>query len=178
MALLHERVAPDLLRYLERVAGSREDAADLLAETFLTAWRHRDRIPPDDEDARMWMFVTARHVSSNWRRGNQRRVNLSNLLRDELATAAPPRDETTPEVLDTRAAVAALPANLREIVTLMHWDGFTVPEAARITGIRESTARGRYQRARAQLRVALGRSEADPVETLSPHDHSKLRSTP
>ena len=174
---LHERVAPDLLRYLERMASSPEDAADLLAETFLTAWRHRDRIPPGDEDARMWMFVTARNMSNNWRRGKQRRVQLSNLLRDELATAVQPKEETPPEVLDTRAAVAALPANLQEIVTLVHWDGFTVPEAARITGVRESTARGRYQRARTQLRATLGATETSASHAPEPLHQRRLRSS-
>ncbi|MBM7831937.1 putative DNA-binding protein (UPF0251 family) [Agromyces cerinus] len=40
-------------------------------------------------------------------------------------------------------------------VRLVLWDGFTVAEAATILGISETTARGRYQRARARLRELL-----------------------
>ena len=178
LAALHERVAPDLLRYLERRVASPEDAADLLAETFLTAWRHQSRMPQGHEAARMWMFVTARNLSNNWRRGHHRRSDLATLLRTELATVAPATGSPSAEVMDTRTAVAALPDDLREIVTLVHWDGFTVPEAARIVGIRESTARGRYQRARGKLRDALQPIESQPLLRPESFHPRELRSNP
>jgi RNA polymerase sigma factor (sigma-70 family) len=156
---LHERVASDLLRFLERQAGSAEDAADLLAETFLVAWQHVSRIPAGDEEARMWMFVTARNVARNWRRSHQRRNDLAISLRDELRAVGTSSAPVSAEVLDIRAAVAGLPRRLREIVILVHWEDFTVPEAASVIRIRESTARGRLQRARIRLRAVLGERE-------------------
>jgi len=178
LAELHERLAPDLLRYLERRVPTVEDAADLLAETFLTAWRRLAKLPESDEEARMWMFVTARNVSNNWRRGNQRRSDLANLLRDELTRTGSTTGPVTSEVLDVRAAVSALPDDLREIVMLVHWDGFTVPEAARIARIRESTARGRYQRARARLKAALDDAVPAPSSTAEPIHGNEARSNP
>ena len=175
---LHERLAPDLLRYLERRVSTVEDAADLLAETFITAWRHLGRLPAGDEEARMWMFVTARNVSNNWRRGHQRRTDLANVLRDELIRAATASGPDKAQVLDVRAAVSALPDELKEIVTLVHWDGFSVPEAARIVRIRESTARGRYQRARARLKVALEDTDSHPSKTARAISRNEARSNP
>jgi RNA polymerase sigma-70 factor (ECF subfamily) len=37
----------------------------------------------------------------------------------------------------------------------VHWDGFSVAEAAALLGIPASTARGRHQRAKDDLRAAL-----------------------
>jgi RNA polymerase sigma-70 factor (ECF subfamily) len=155
---LHELLAVDLLNYFVRRVASRDDAADLLAETFLVAWRHIGRLPRDDRAARMWMFVTARNVHNNHQRGIRRRHQLADRLRLDLASTAAPAGVSA-ESLDVRAAVDALPEDQRELVRLIHWDGFTVGEAADVVGIRESTARGRYQRARATLqsRLAAGR---------------------
>ncbi|WP_428833563.1 sigma factor-like helix-turn-helix DNA-binding protein [Pseudoclavibacter helvolus] len=54
-----------------------------------------------------------------------------------------------------RETLDCLPSEQSELVRLILWDGFTLPQAATILGIRESTARGRYQRARLRLRELL-----------------------
>ena len=46
---------------------------------------------------------------------------------------------------------------------LIHWDGFSVAEAAEILGLNASTARGRYAAAREQLRQALAEPAAAKV---------------
>lgn len=151
---LHELLAVELLNYFLRRVSIREDAADLLAETFLVAWRHIGRLPRTDQEARMWMFVTARNVHHNYQRGASRRNDLADRLRLDLSSnhdhGLAPEDR-----LDVQAAVRALPIDQREMVMLIHWEGFTLPEAASIAGIRESTARGRYQRAREALHSRL-----------------------
>jgi RNA polymerase sigma-70 factor (ECF subfamily) len=151
---LRELLAVDLLNYFVRRVAVREDAADLLAETFLVAWQHVRRLPSEDEAARMWMFVTARNVHRNYERGARRRDQLAESLRNNISSAVLP-DIASGDQLDIRAAVRALPEDQRELVMLIHWEGFTLPEAAGITGSRESTARGRYQRARIALHDRL-----------------------
>ena len=54
-----------------------------------------------------------------------------------------------------RDAVARLPKAQRDLVTLIHWEGFAILEAAQILGLNPSTARSRYSTARASLRAAL-----------------------
>lgn len=56
---------------------------------------------------------------------------------------------------DVRAAIAALPDDLAELVRLVHWEGFSITEAAQICGVPASTARTRYQRARRALAARL-----------------------
>lgn len=157
MERVHELVAGDLLDYFARRVDTVDDAAELLADTLLVAWRRIDRLPDDDERCRMWMFVTARGVLANWRRGRRRRIALANSLREALQvayTGRPPGDDS--HLYDVRSAVRALPEAQRELVVLVHWDGFSVVDAATVLGIRESTARGRYQRAVTALRRQLG----------------------
>ena len=101
----------------------------------------------------MWLFGIARGVLRNHHRGLQRRWALADRLRGHaaLSMAAPPADEH----LEVRDAIARLDPDLAEIVRLVHWDGFTLTDAAELVGVPASTARGRYQRAKEQLRVAL-----------------------
>lgn len=142
-----------LLNYFERRVGL-DDAPDLLADVMLVAWRRVRVIPEDAQQARMWLFGVARNVLLDHNRTERRRSRLANRLRSVTQvteTLTAPADQHF-EVLD---AVAQLPTDLRELVQLVHWDGFTIAEAANHIGIRASTARSRYQRAREQLRVAL-----------------------
>lgn len=144
--------SPDLLAYFERRTGS-ADAADLLSETMLTAWRRIDDLPQDDIEARMWLFGVARRVLANAERASVRRWKLAERLRGHLSSHPQTYDDA--EAIDVRDAVRRLPDDLRDLVGLVHWEGFTLEEAARIVGIPASTARGRYQNARRRLAEML-----------------------
>jgi RNA polymerase sigma-70 factor (ECF subfamily) len=155
--------APDLLSYFGRRVHIPADAADLLSETFVVAWRRADRLPADPEQTRMWLFGVARRVLANAARGDIRRSGLADRLRAHLETR--PSEHVDGDALDIRAALDALPDDQSELVRLVLWDGFTMPEAATILGIRETTARGRYQRARARLRELLREHQYEGTNT-------------
>jgi RNA polymerase sigma-70 factor (ECF subfamily) len=152
IAALVERESPGLLAYFQRRVEVREDAADLVGETLLVLWRRSAAIPADDTEARMWVYGAARRVLATHRRGGRRRLALADRLRRELAAVDAHPDELAQEV---RAAVRGLPTADRELVGLVHWEGFTLAEAGRIIGIRPGTARMRYARARRRLAEAL-----------------------
>jgi RNA polymerase sigma-70 factor (ECF subfamily) len=158
VAALAEREAPRLLSYFERRVDAREDAADLLGETLLVLWRRSSDIPASDVEAAMWLFGVARRVLAGHRRGGRRRLALAERLRNELLVAADAADQVTAQV---RAAVRSLPERDRELIGLVHWEGFALAEAAAILGIRPGAARMRYQRARARLAERLSVSHAD-----------------
>lgn len=149
---LFEAEAVSLLGYFLRRVDNRDDAADLVGETAATLWRRCDSVPNDPEQARMWMYGVARRTLATHRRGHGRRLALADRLREELAVIAPPPD---PRVEEVRAAVRALPQRERDIVGLVHWEGFTVTQAANILGIRAGAAQMRYHRARTRLRSVL-----------------------
>ena len=147
-----EASASDLLAYLAR-RTSADDAPDLLGETMVVAWRRVRRLPSDAQQARMWLFGIARGTLQNHARGERRRWALADRVRGSVgADATAPAADTGSEVRD---AIDRLEPDLAELVRLVHWDGFALVEAAELLGIPASTARGRYQRAKEQLRAAL-----------------------
>lgn len=143
----------DLLAYLQRRAGI-DDAPDLLGETMVVAWRRAGSLPEDPERARMWLFGIARGTLLNHARGERRRWALADRIRGNQGTdaAAPPADAGT----DVRDAIDRLDAGLAELVRLVHWERLSLVEAAELLGIPASTARGRYAKAKEELRAALG----------------------
>jgi RNA polymerase sigma-70 factor (ECF subfamily) len=160
-----EAASGDLLAYFERRTPSREDAADLLAETMLQAWRRVTDLPDDAERQRMWLFGTARHVLANHHRSSRRRRALAERLRGQLAES---RVADSQEAGAVRDAVRRLPDDQRELVMLVHWDGFPLVAAAELLGVNASTARGRYAAARAALREALGETGSGPPASGPP----------
>jgi RNA polymerase sigma-70 factor (ECF subfamily) len=140
-----------LFGYFVRRVVSTDDAADLTGEVLLTMWRKIDAMPSEPVDARMWMFGIARNVLANHRRALSRRRKLSDRLKGEALVsgdARPVRD-------DVWEALEALAAGDREIIQLVHWDGFSLAEAAKVLGKKPATVRSRYSRARAKLRTDL-----------------------
>jgi RNA polymerase sigma-70 factor (ECF subfamily) len=159
MSELLQLTSPELLAFFERRVSPREDAADLLNETMLQAWRREDSVPEDHERRRMWLFTIAHNVLSNHRRSTRRRSALVARIRAQLAVLQPPPDPF--ESSAVRDAVLRLPKEQCELVMLIHWDGFNINEAAEVLGLNASTARSRYARARELLRTDLQKSTRD-----------------
>lgn len=147
-----QRDSADLLTYLARRAEA-DAAPDLLGETMVVAWRRVDELPVDPERARMWLFGIARGTLQNHARGERRRWALADRIRLNAGSdaAAAPSDAGA----EVRDAIERLPDELAELIRLVHWDGFPLTDAAELLGIPASTARGRYQRAKNELRAAL-----------------------
>lgn len=147
-----ESSASDLLAYLERRIGA-DDAPDLLGETMVIAWRRVGELPEDAERARMWLFGIARGTLQNHARGQRHRWALADRIRLQLreSPSAPSADEGA----EVRDAIEQLDPQLAELVRLVHWERLSLADAADLLDIPASTARGRYQRAKEQLRAAL-----------------------
>jgi RNA polymerase sigma-70 factor (ECF subfamily) len=167
--------AGSLLAYFSRRVSSQADAADLLGDTLLVLWRRASSIPDTDDVGRMWMFGIARRVLATHRRGLSRRLALADHLRCEISilpstaaldgrTAAAPEDDRLEAVI---SALAELSNSDREIIMLVHFDGFTLVEAARLLHLRATTARSRYHRARNRLK--------EGVETVLAAEHEPSR---
>ena len=145
-----------LLAYLLRRAGSAEEAADLLAETYLIAWRRLDGIPGGAE-TRPWLFGVARNLLLKGATRRRSHGVLVERLAGELRTAGavpPPVDVEDRDRL--LAALAGLPEVDREILTLSAWEDLTPSEIAGVVGTSANTVRVRLHRARARLRQELG----------------------
>lgn len=144
-----------VLGYALRRVVDPEDAAEVVAETFLVAWRRLAEVPPAG-DARPWLLAVARRVLANHRRGRRRRDRLGERLRGELAGMAPPCSEG--ELVQSHAvrlALARLADDDRELLTLTSWDGLTPSELAVVLAVPAATVRTRLHRARRRLGAEL-----------------------
>jgi DNA-directed RNA polymerase specialized sigma24 family protein len=92
----------DLLGYFLRRAEP-ADAADLLADTFLVAWRRLDAVP-HGEGVRLWLFGVARHQLANQRRALHSGREVSAVLREALV----PNSTLGPDISTSLAVRQAL----------------------------------------------------------------------
>lgn len=149
---LHHRA---LLAYAVRRVADPADAADVVAETFLVAWRRLDEVPPDAQ-ARPWLFGVARRVLANLRRGERRRLALADRLRDAVVDVVPgPGDEAS----DVERAVAGLGELDQEILRLHAWDELAHDEIALVLGLSRGAVRVRLHRARRRLAERMAQLE-------------------
>lgn len=142
--------AADLLRYLQRRVG--EEAPDALGETMLVAWRRARDMPADATQARMWLFGIARMSAVGQWRDASRRLRWAERLHGLVEPVVWPDGDIA---VDVRKALDSLPAAQAELIRLVHWEGFSLADAAQAMGLNASTARGRYQKAREELAAVL-----------------------
>jgi RNA polymerase sigma factor (sigma-70 family) len=146
--------ARQVLSYSLRRAGDRDVAADVVAETFLVAWRRLDDVPSGDQ-ARMWLYGVARRVLANQQRGERRRHRLAEQLAGELAIALDALPALEPNVSPIRDALSRLSSEDQEVLRLVAWEELTPREIAAVLGITQIAARSRLHRARKRLSVQL-----------------------
>jgi RNA polymerase sigma factor (sigma-70 family) len=145
----------DLLAYIMRRSQSAEDAADVLAETYLIAWQKLDAIPTGDR-ARLWLFGVARNLLLKGVSRRRSRHALVERLADELRSVHPPHATVEDERSTAlRAALAALPERDREILMLTGWEGLTPKQIAAVVGTPVNLVRVRLHRARTRLKRDL-----------------------
>ncbi|MCE0534001.1 sigma-70 family RNA polymerase sigma factor [Kineosporia rhizophila] len=148
-----------ILRYALRRVRDPDDAADLVADIFLVAWRRYDELPPGVE-ARLWLYGVARNVLANHGRGQQRRAQLGERLRVELREHLTHYDPTSDLVDEgaVRAVLAGLDARDREVLELTVWEQLAPREIAVALGVSSDVVRARLTRARSRMRVRLSES--------------------
>ena len=152
--ILYRATRTDLLGYLARRCGNPEEAADLLAETYLIAWQKLSAIP-EGERARLWLFGVARNLLL---RGARRRRVADALIERlyaglESAQAGTPVDDRAYNAL--RSGLAELSERDREILTLAAWEDLTPSEIAAVIGISANAVRIRLHRTRTRLAKQL-----------------------
>jgi RNA polymerase sigma factor (sigma-70 family) len=144
-------------RYALRRVDCPDDVVDVLGETFLTAWRRLDDVPPG-EGTRLWLYGVARRVLSNHRRGAARRHLLTTKLRAEFA-AARPVDATERD--EVRAALQRLSSDDRELLFLAGWEGLSADQIAKVLDCAAGAVRVRLHRARRRFARELALEGVD-----------------
>lgn len=153
----------DLTRFVRRRIT---DGDDIVAETYLLAWRSLDRVPGEEGEARAWLFTVARNLMANQRRKDARLVSW-----EPPDVPTDDESEATETRIDLSRAFSRLGAEDQEVLALVAWDGLTSAQAAAVMGIAAPTFRVRLHRARRRLRAAM---HQPPTPVLrSSHDVSR-----
>lgn len=130
-------------------AAAPGEAEEILYDTFAAARRTALRYR-DEPSARTWLLALARRaIDRRYPRASQAGRETDARSLGELARIAGQgplvENGAIPSIFE------ALPPEDREILTLCDREYFTVEEAARVTGLSESTVRTRLHRARLRL---------------------------
>jgi RNA polymerase sigma-70 factor (ECF subfamily) len=161
-------VPPDLLPetlgdHLDRLyraawalCGSREDAEDLVQETYAKVLSKR-RVIGSDADALPYLLTVLRNTFVSSLRTRARRPQTAPLEDAELRLAAP-GGHSPVEVVAARevfAAIAALPAEQRDVVAAVDVAGLAYSEAAEVLQIPVGTVMSRLHRGRSRVASAV-----------------------
>ena len=139
----------DLLRFCRRYLGHAADAEDVVQEVGA-------RLADQDhvDDARPWMFRVARNLCLNRLRDRQRPGDVA--LRTDVPLAASQTGPFTALARDERdaalhAALASMPADLTEVLTLRYFDGFGRREIGQVLGRPERQVKSLLDKARQEI---------------------------
>jgi RNA polymerase sigma-70 factor (ECF subfamily) len=158
-AAVFRRHAAEIQRYVVRRLGA-DAAEDVVADTFLTAFRLRSRYQPDRPDARPWLYGIATNLIGRHRRAEVRQYRALartgvDPVTEPFTDGADARVSAGGESRRLAAALAALPAGQRDALLLQAWGDLTYEQAAVALGVPIGTVRSRLSRARGRLRQAL-----------------------
>jgi len=140
-----------LYRAAWALAGSREDAEDLVQETYARVLS-RPRLLRNEDDLG-YLLGALRNTFLTKKRTEARRLRPGPLP-DQLDLVADPqaRDpQAALEAGEVYAAIAALPDDFRDVLVAVDVTGLSYKEAAKALKIREGTVMSRLYRARQQV---------------------------
>lgn len=137
------------------LGGDHAQAADVVQETFTRAWRGRHGFDPARGSLRAWLHAINRNVVIDHHRAAAARPRLvaSDGHRTEPAAADRNLDETIVDREVLGAAIRALPADQRDAIVAIHYEGHSATEHARRVGVPAGTVRSWVHRGMQQLRV-------------------------
>ena len=153
VALPHLDAAYALARWMTR---NDADAADVVQEAFLRAFRYFDSYRGDD--AKCWTLKIVRRTCYSWQARNRPADVVSLEEEEEFGDAVATSAIDTEALLESRSdlrrldqVIEALPAPLRETIALRELHELTYREIAEVTGVPIGTVMSRLHRARALL---------------------------
>jgi RNA polymerase sigma factor (sigma-70 family) len=167
-AALYDRYAGQIYRYAYRRVGSHA-AEDVVADTFLAAFRSRSRYDVSRADARPWLFgIATREISHRHRAERARYRAVARVGEQPAAPDGELADRVAADVTaqaarsDLASALATLSTGDRDVLLLVAWAGLSYGEISAALGIPVGTVRSRLHRARRKTRAALGGT--DPTD--------------
>ena len=148
-----ERHLGSIMRYAFRLLGSKEEAEEVAQETFLRVWEHAGTYEPTAK-LTTWLHTIAHNAALD--RLRKRRETVSDDLDDEPASGRPSLLLASKETaLAVRSALDSLAPRQRAAISLVHYQGLSGTETARVLGVEVEAVESLLARGRRKLRHLL-----------------------
>ena len=153
---------PALRAFGWSLSRNASDADDLVQETLIKAWTHRERFEPGT-NLRAWLFTILRntHYTTLARRRREVRDQDGKFA---AALSSASTQQWTVEVRALWDVMMTLPDDYREALILVAAAGVSYEEAAEICGCAVGTIKSRVHRARTRLIEILDGDPSHEVE--------------
>lgn len=159
-AALYDRYVRQVHRYAARRLGT-QLADDIVAETFLVAFRRRGAYDQTQPLARPWLYGIATTLIARHHRSEERYLRALHRtgvdpLPEPMADAVVSRIAAHDQKRELAGALARLSRADRDVLLLVAWGDLSYEETARTLSVPIGTVRSRLHRARRKVRAALG----------------------
>ncbi|WP_344532275.1 RNA polymerase sigma factor [Streptomyces albiaxialis] len=169
-ARLYEEHARAVYNHGLRLTGDWSAAEEIMSETFLTAWRGRERVREDGGSLLPWLLGIATHKADNARRAQGRRRRFlarqprprAEDAEEDFAARAAGRIDDARRLRAVQEALGQLRRQEREVLTLCVWSGLDYQQTAEALGIAVGTVRSRLSRARKKLARLAEYEQGEP----------------
>ncbi|MGJ9371907.1 RNA polymerase sigma factor [Nesterenkonia sp. CF4.4] len=144
-----------LFRFALNALSDRHEAEDCVQETFIRAWRNRDRYSSSRGSTRTWLFAIARNLVIDSLRARARRPAPTEQEKVEWASEPVTEDLRIVERLALYESLATLSEEHRQVIVSVQLYGLGYQELSEQTGVPVATLRTRMYYGLRALRVAL-----------------------
>ncbi len=152
---------PHLRAFAISLTGDHHLANDLVQDTLLKAWTHRERFEPGT-NLKAWLFTILRNTYfSEFRRRRREVQDVDGVAAASLVSL--PEQQGHLDLEDFRTALGLLSEEQREALLLVGAEGFSYEVAAAISGCAVGTVKSRVNRARAKLAEHLSLNSVDDL---------------
>jgi RNA polymerase sigma-70 factor, ECF subfamily len=169
---LYDRYASVTLATALRIVADREQAEDLVHDTFVAVWQKIDRFDPMRGSLRAWLLTIVRNRAIDRLRAVRPSVAVEDADEQSLLrTSLNPTWEAAiarRSAAELRMALDGLPPEQRQAIELAYFGGNTYRQIAVLTNVPLGTANGRLRLALAKLRDALVQTDAAPAGSAEP----------
>lgn len=143
-----------LWAHARRLTGDAHAADDVLQESWAAVAAGLGRLGDVDAFPK-WVFQIVTNKAHDWIRRQQRHRWLRKQWLHETARRNEARATPHPEEERLDAAIAALSASHRDVVSLHYFEGFTVNEISQMLAIPSGTVKSRLSEARQRIRASM-----------------------
>lgn len=156
-ALLYDAYADLLYGIIFRIVRDSDEAANLLQECFIKAWRHARQYDATKGRLATWLINIARNTAIDFTRSSYYLRYRNNQIPETLVDSDKgPSSDLSVETLGLRQLVEQLSPPCRQVIEWMYFEGYTQQEIADRFGIPLGTVKSRTRQALRDLRQNFG----------------------